>query len=112
MCNDVLISLSTSYVHYQPSQSSHVLPALSIQVTIYNYVLHLCRGVLGHFVGQRPWYLIEDIVNKQSEVLVGELSCVWRTAEQTSSSHVIPSHPYTTPAPPMYIINKIQLHRS
>jgi len=35
-------------------------------------LLHLCRGVLGHFVGQRPWYPIEDIVNKQSGVLVGE----------------------------------------
>lgn len=29
------------------------------------------RGVLGHFTGQRPWLSIEDIVNKQSGVLVG-----------------------------------------
>ncbi|XP_065899967.1 kynureninase-like, partial [Dysidea avara] len=29
------------------------------------------RGVLGHFEGQRPWAPIEDVVNKQSGVLVG-----------------------------------------
>ena len=40
-------------------------------------LLFLCRGVLGHFAGQRLWYPIEDIVNKQSGVVVGELfSCV------------------------------------
>ena len=27
---------------------------------------------MGHFTGQRAWMSIEDIVNKQSGVLVGE----------------------------------------
>lgn len=33
---------------------------------------------MGHFAGQRPWLPLEDIVNKQSGVLVGELSIVCR----------------------------------
>jgi len=35
-------------------------------------ILFLFRGVIGHFVGQRPWAPIEDVVNKQSGVLVGK----------------------------------------
>ena len=28
--------------------------------------------MLGHFSGERPWLAIEDLVNKQSGVLVGK----------------------------------------
>ena len=35
-----------------------------------NHLLY--RGMLGHFTGEKPWFYIEDRVNKQSGILVGE----------------------------------------
>ena len=35
---------------------------------------------MGHFTGQRAWIPIEDVVNKQSGVLVGEYCNKFNTA--------------------------------
>ena len=47
---------------------------------------------MGHFTGQRAWMPIEDVVNKQSGVLVGERCNKFSTATRAPRGVHVPNN--------------------